>query len=193
MKGQCKVAAGQWSSGQFLVTSYCCSESSHRYCGLVGSNHAVAQCLRSKLRLLSESTSQKKSVLLLFATLQTNYVRICTDWELPASLWSLEYYLSFILNLCQQLLPSNSLNSGIWTSKCFWRALDHLQILGSLASNQEIFVSVNYPKQTIALESAQAATQLVTFFCHAMEPTQGDSNFFSAQLIFGTGTVWQNN
>ena len=93
--------------------------------------------------------------------------------ELPPALWSLEFYHSIILNLCQQLLPSYSLDQGNSTSKRFWRAIDHLKFLDSPASNQEIFVLLNHPDQTIELRPSQAASQLISFTCLAMEPTKG--------------------
>ena len=91
----------------------------------------------------------------------------------PCSVLKLGVYCSIILNLCQQSLPSELLNQGNLTPTCFWRAIDHLKFSYSLASDQEIFVLLNHPNQMIELRPSQEASQLISFTCLAMEPTQG--------------------
>ena len=106
-----------------------------------------------------------------FCAIQTKDARICAELhrELPAALWSLEFYRSIILNLCQQSLPSDSLDQGNSTSKRFWRAIYHLKFLDSPASNQEIFVSLNHPNHSKELRPSQAASQHISFTCLAVD------------------------
>ena len=116
----------------------------------VGSNHAVAQRLRS--RILSGS-QQFKVVLLLFATLQTKDAQICTELhrEFPAALWSLELYSSIYLNLCQQSLLSDLLNQRKSTPKHVPEGVRLSQLFRLFCHKQANSYLINHPDQSIKL------------------------------------------
>ena len=106
----------------------------------LGFESHVAHWLRSRKVSISR---ELLAVLLLFATVQTKHAQISTELhrELCASLLRLETCQSISLNLCQQSLPSNSLNERKSTSKHFWRATKRFYFLAFLDSNHGVFCS----------------------------------------------------
>ena len=60
----------------------------------------------------------------------------------------------------------------------------HLKSLDSPASDQEFFVSLNHPNQAIELvRPSQETSQLISFTCLSMEPTQGATHFSENLII----------